>query len=89
MKSYKSLREASSVAVVPRRYAPMGVGSIPSPGAVCAFGFQTMIASAGFSQVPLHLKLEFLRGYCTSYPKLACFVLYLKIINTGNDKGFL
>ena len=23
-----------------------------------------------------------LRGYCTSYPKLACFVLYLKIINT-------
>ena len=23
-----------------------------------------------------------LRWYCTSYPKLACFVLYLKIINT-------
>ena len=23
-----------------------------------------------------------LRGYCTSYPKLACSVLYLKIINT-------
>ena len=23
-----------------------------------------------------------LRGYCTSYQKLACFVLYLKIINT-------
>ena len=22
-----------------------------------------------------------LRGYCTSYQKLACFVLYLKIIN--------
>ena len=27
-------------------------------------------------------KRLFLRGYCTSYPKLACFVLYLKIINT-------
>ena len=24
---------------------------------------------------------SFLRGYCTSYQKLACFVLYLKIIN--------
>ena len=24
-----------------------------------------------------------LRGYCTSYQKLACFVLYLKIINTS------
>ena len=23
-----------------------------------------------------------LRGYCTTYQKLACFVLYLKIINT-------
>ena len=23
-----------------------------------------------------------LRGYCTSYPKVACFVLYLKIVNT-------
>ena len=23
-----------------------------------------------------------LRGYCTSYSKLACFVLYLKIVNT-------
>ena len=23
-----------------------------------------------------------LRGYSTSYPKLACFVLYLKIVNT-------
>ena len=22
------------------------------------------------------------KGYCTSYPKLACYVLYLKIINT-------
>ena len=24
----------------------------------------------------------YLRGYCTPYQKLACFVLYLKIINT-------
>ena len=28
------------------------------------------------------LKFDSLRGYCTFYPKLACFVLYLKIINT-------
>ena len=33
-------REAGSVAVLPRRYAPMGPGSIPSPGTVCAFGIQ-------------------------------------------------
>ena len=26
--------------------------------------------------------LPIIKGYCTSYPKLACFVLYLKIINT-------
>ena len=26
------------------------------------------------------LKHKILRGYCTSYQKLACFVLYLKII---------
>ena len=25
--------------------------------------------------------MHFLRGYCTPTPKLACFVLYLKIIN--------
>ena len=27
-----------------------------------------------------------LRGYCTHNPKLACFVLYLKIINTFFEK---
>ena len=56
--------EADSVAVLPRRYAPMGPGSIPSPGAVCAFGFQSILASAGFLRVLrfslLHLKLDFL-----------------------------
>ena len=31
-----------------------------------------------------HISAPFviLRGYCTSYPKLTCFMLYLKIINT-------
>ena len=56
--------EAGSVAVLPRRYAPMGPGSIPSPGAVCACGFQSILASAGFLRdlrFPLlHLKLDFL-----------------------------
>ena len=56
--------EAGSVAVLPRRYAPMGLGSIPSPGAICAFGFQSILASAGFLRVLrfslLHLKLDFL-----------------------------
>ena len=58
------LGEAGSVAVLLRRYAPMGPGSIPSPGAVCAFGFQSILASAGFLRVLgfslLHLKLDFL-----------------------------
>ena len=35
--------EAGSVAVVPRCFAPMGPGSIPSPDAVCAFDFQSML----------------------------------------------
>ena len=56
--------EAGRVAVLPRRYAPMGPGSILRPGAVCAFGFQSILASAGFLQVLrfslLHLKLDFL-----------------------------
>ena len=33
-------------------------------------------------QIWWYIILIFLRGYCTSYQKLACFVLYLKIINT-------
>ena len=56
--------EAGSVAVLPWRYAPMGPGSIPSPGIICAFGFQSILASAGFLRVLqfslLHLKLDFL-----------------------------
>ena len=43
--------EAGSVAVLPRRYATMGSCSIPSPGAVCAFGFQSIFS------LP-HLKLD-------------------------------
>ena len=54
--------EAGSVAVLPRRYAPMGPGSIPSPGAVCAFGFQSILASSGLLRVlrfsVLHIKLD-------------------------------
>ena len=59
-----TIGEAGSVAVLPQRYAPMGPGSIPSPGAVCALGFQSILASAGFLRVLrfslLHLKLDFL-----------------------------
>ena len=55
---------AGSVAALPRGYAPIGPGSIPSPSAVCAFGFQSILASAGFLRVLrfslLHLKLDFL-----------------------------
>ena len=43
---------------------PLSPGSIPGPGAVCPFGFQSKLASAGFSPgTPvflLHLKLGFL-----------------------------
>ena len=57
-------REAGIVAVLPWHYAPMGPGSILSPGAVCAFGYQSIFASAGFLRVLrfslLHLKLDFL-----------------------------
>ena len=61
---HAKLGEAGSVAVLPRRYAPMDPGLIPSAGAVCAFGFQSILASAGFLRVLrfslLHLKLDFL-----------------------------
>ena len=36
------------VAVVPQRCAPLSPGSIPGPGAVRPFGFQSILASAGF-----------------------------------------
>ena len=34
--------------------------------------------------IPFHFQFDSfpLRGYCTSYQNLACFVLYLKIVNT-------
>ena len=63
---WKYAGEAGSVAVLPRRYAPIDPGSIPSPGAICAFGFQSILASAGFLRVRrfslLHLKLDFLNN---------------------------
>ena len=50
--------------MLPWHNAPMGPGLIPSPGTVCAFGFQSILASAGFLRVLrfslLHLKLDFL-----------------------------
>ena len=62
--NFQNFGEAGTVSVLPRRYAPMGPGSIPSPGAVCAFGFQSILASAGFLRVLLfsllHIKLDFL-----------------------------
>ena len=36
---FGALEEAGSVAVLPLRYAPMGPGLTPNPGAICAFGF--------------------------------------------------
>ena len=60
-KILKSLGKQVSVAVLPQRCAPLSPGSIPGPGAVRAFGFQSILASAGFSPVfLLHLKLGFL-----------------------------
>ncbi len=55
--------EAGGVEVLPQRCAPLSPGSIPGPGAVRACGFQSILASAGFSPgspVLLHLKLGFL-----------------------------
>ncbi len=55
--------EAGSVAILPPRCGPLSPGSIPTPGVVCPFGFQSKLASAGFSPgTPvflLHLKLDF------------------------------
>ncbi len=51
------------VAVLPLRSGPLILGLIPGPGSVCPFGFQSKLASAGFSPgIPvflLHLKLGF------------------------------
>ncbi len=55
--------EEGSVAVLPPRCGPLSPGSIPGPGVVWPFGFQSKLASAGFSPgTPvflLHLKLHF------------------------------
>ncbi len=62
--SLMSLGRQASVAVLPPRCGPLSPGSIPSPGAVCPFGFQSKLESAGFSpDTPvflLHMKLGFL-----------------------------
>ena len=67
--------DAVSVAVLPRRYAPKDPGSIPSAGAVCAFGFQSILASAGFLRVLrfslLHLNLDFLNKSVSKHHKEA------------------
>ncbi len=56
--------EAGGVAVPLQRLALLSPGSFPDPNALCAFGFLTMLASAGFSLgspvFQLHLKLFFL-----------------------------
>ncbi len=53
--------------VLPQRCAPLSPGSIPGLGAVHAFGFKSILASAGFSSGSLvfllHLKLSFLKKY--------------------------
>ena len=56
--------EAGSVAVLPLRCGPLSPGSIRGPGIVYPFGFQSKLASIGFSLGTLvfllHLKLGFL-----------------------------
>ncbi len=59
-------KSAGSVAVVfPPHCGPLSPGLIPSPGAVCPFGFQSKLASVGFCTPVflLHLKLGFLNNY--------------------------
>ena len=41
--------EAGSAAVLPPHCGPLSPGSIPGLGVVCPFGFQSKLASAGFS----------------------------------------
>ncbi len=43
-----SIGEAGSIVVLPPRCGPLSPGSIPGPGVVCPFGFQSKLASAGF-----------------------------------------
>ncbi len=53
----------SDIVVLPPRCGPLSPGQIFGPGAVCPFGFQSQLASTGFSPgTPvflLHLKLDF------------------------------
>ena len=63
-----ALGEAGSATVLPPCCGPLSPGSIPGPSAVCPFGFQSKLASAGFSPgTPvflLHLKLDFFLDSC-------------------------
>ena len=65
--SQDSVQEIRNIEITYSRYAPMGSGSIHSPGAVCVFGFQSILTSAGFLRVLRfslqHLKLDFLNKY--------------------------
>ncbi len=53
---------SSSVAVLPPHCGPLSTGLIPSPSAVCPFGFQSKLATTGFSPGTLvfllHLELD-------------------------------
>ena len=46
------------------------------------FSFEKQTKHTNAPNLDIFLTFLTLRGYCTSYQKLACFVLYLKIINT-------
>ena len=70
-----------SIAVLPWRYAPMGPSSIHSPGAVRAFGFQSILAFPCFLRFfLLHLKPDFLNKsvsnhFMEAFLKLNAFAL--------------
>ncbi len=49
MAHIQAIGEAGDVAVLPWCCAPLDPGWIPSPGARSAFGFQSILASTGFS----------------------------------------
>ena len=56
--SFTTSGEAGSIAVLPPHCGPLSLGSIPSYAAVCPFGIQSKLASAGFLVFLLHLKLD-------------------------------
>ena len=53
--------------------------NLASPWFIMQFSYLLLVSH---EQIYMNLNLFSLRGFCTSYPRLACFVLYLKIINT-------